>query len=74
MKNNIEKLEINVTEEQMKNPSIAYDVRVRKKINEILDLTDERTKARDKQIDDIQQDLIALFNRIEKIEKELKIG
>ena len=33
----IEKLRINVTEDQMKNPSIAYDVQVRKKINEIID-------------------------------------
>ncbi len=32
----IEKLRINVTEDQMQNPSIAYDVQVRKKINEII--------------------------------------
>ena len=33
----VEKLRINVTEDQMKNPSIAYDVQLRKKINEIID-------------------------------------
>lgn len=34
----IEKLRINVTEEQLKNPTIAYDVGMRKKINMIIEV------------------------------------
>ena len=57
MKNEIEKLKINVTEEQMKNPSIAYDVAVRKKINELIEFTDERTLRRDQQIENLKAEI-----------------
>lgn len=45
----------------------------RRKINELIQFTNERTKARDKQINDIHQDLIKLFDMMKKIKKELKI-
>lgn len=73
MKNNIEKFDLGKLGEPLSmNDAIQYNLA--KKMNDLIDLTEERTKARDKQIDDIHQDLIIILDRIEKIEKELKIG
>lgn len=71
MKNNIEKFELGKFKPQSLDDAIQYNLA--KKINDLIDLTEERTEARDKQIDDIHQDLIVIFDRIKKIKKELKI-
>lgn len=47
--------------------------KVIEKINELIEQREKDKTNRDKQIDNILQDLITLFDRIEKINKKLGI-
>lgn len=68
----IEKFEINPNA-QPKTINDAIVINLMKKINELIEQREKDKANRDKQSDNTHQDLITLFDRIEKINKKLGI-